>query len=380
MRFSILAVLWLAIVGLGVPTLSAKESVDEIEVKDPELLPGDKAPAFAVEKFLKGDEFSEFESGKVYIVECWATWCGPCLKSIPHLTELQEKHPDVKVVGIAVSDPKLEVVENFVTEQGDNMGYVVAWEGPSSRDKRGEFSAKWMDPAAAMGIPQAFIVDGTGQIAWMGHPMAMDKALEAILEGTWDVKKFRKEHLVSVRIDLEKSALDNRLGQLAQSEDTDAMLDLLDKYLTEKPKDFKQMCTIGKVRVLGMKPKYAKQLTSFLTQLYANAADEEPETVFQVSYAVLESSDAAELIQATSKWPKELKASIRKACENKKVLAAHPAANLVAAKAQLITGDREKAAETLKEFAETLTDPKQGKAKLQILQMAVDFAGESDSK
>ncbi len=36
---------------------------------------GDSAPKLEVKSFVKGDPISEFEPGKVYVVEFWATWC-----------------------------------------------------------------------------------------------------------------------------------------------------------------------------------------------------------------------------------------------------------------------------------------------------------------
>ena len=37
----------------------------------------------------------------IMVVEFWATWCGPCRTSIPHLIELQKKFKDVMFVGIS---------------------------------------------------------------------------------------------------------------------------------------------------------------------------------------------------------------------------------------------------------------------------------------
>jgi thiol-disulfide isomerase/thioredoxin len=51
---------------------------------------GDPAPPLKVEKFLKGDPVKAFKPGHVYVVEFWATWCRPCVASMPHLTELQK--------------------------------------------------------------------------------------------------------------------------------------------------------------------------------------------------------------------------------------------------------------------------------------------------
>ncbi len=53
---------------------------------------GDKAPAMSVEEWLKGEPVNTFESGKVYLVEFWGTWCSPCIANIPHLSEIQKKY------------------------------------------------------------------------------------------------------------------------------------------------------------------------------------------------------------------------------------------------------------------------------------------------
>src|SRR5262249_55752858 len=63
---------------------------------------GDPAPKLEVKSFVKGEPVKEFEPGKNYVVEFWATWCGPCKATIPHLTELQKKHPEVAFIGVSI--------------------------------------------------------------------------------------------------------------------------------------------------------------------------------------------------------------------------------------------------------------------------------------
>jgi len=90
-------------------------------------LPDYPAPPIRVSAFLKGEPVTAFQKGQVYAIDFWATWCGPCRESIPHLTGLQKKYGDkVRIVGVSVWELWEKDVELFVKEWGDRMGYTVA--------------------------------------------------------------------------------------------------------------------------------------------------------------------------------------------------------------------------------------------------------------
>ena len=145
---------------------------------------GDAAPNIKVAKWVKGGPIASLETNKVYVVEFWATWCGPCRQSIPHLTEMAHTFKDkATFVGVDVMEQNEAAVVKFVGAMAEKMDYNVAI------DTEETFMAnEWMRAADQHGIPTAFIVDQTGRIAWIGHPMAgLDKALAAVVDGKWNL-------------------------------------------------------------------------------------------------------------------------------------------------------------------------------------------------
>ncbi|MHC4520266.1 MAG: TlpA family protein disulfide reductase [Planctomycetota bacterium] len=141
---------------------------------------GDAAYPLTGLTWVKGEPVT-IAPGKVYVVEFWATWCPPCLKSIPHLTALQKKHKD-RVVFVGVSNEDPGVVKPFVENQGDNMDYTVAI------DSTGAVGKGYMRAFGQGGIPTAFVVDANGKIVWHGHPLAnLDAVLEKVLAGTYAI-------------------------------------------------------------------------------------------------------------------------------------------------------------------------------------------------
>lgn len=142
---------------------------------------GDPAYPLTGLTFVKGEPV-QITPGKVYVVEFWATWCGPCLQSIPHLTELHEKYEDQGVVFVGVSNEDVPTVKPFVEKMGDKMAYNVA------ADTVGAVINGYMSAFKQGGIPTAFIVDQQGRVVWYGHPMAdLDKVLGQVVAGTYEI-------------------------------------------------------------------------------------------------------------------------------------------------------------------------------------------------
>ncbi len=153
-----------------------------------DLKVGDPAPELYVSQWLNGEAIEEFEAGKVYVVENWATWCGPCITAIPHLNELYQEHKDegLVVIGLNVWDDDAKAVK-FVEQQGEKMSYPIAIDDRPSGRQSGKSAMAWLEAAGRNGIPAAFVVDQKGTIAWIGHPMAgMDGVVKKVLAGDYD--------------------------------------------------------------------------------------------------------------------------------------------------------------------------------------------------
>lgn len=148
---------------------------------------GDAAPQLKLSGWAKGTPVESFAAGTVYVVEFWATWCGPCRMSMPHMSQLQAEYGE-KVRFIGITNEDLPTVEEFMKQPGENeqpwseiIQYAIAL------DERQEATAAYMQASGQQGIPAAFVVGRTGRVEWIGHPMGMDDPLREIVAGTWDV-------------------------------------------------------------------------------------------------------------------------------------------------------------------------------------------------
>lgn len=102
--------------------------------------------------------------GSPILVEYWATWCGPCRQSIPHLNELHAKYATRGLVVLGVTKEPRQTVETFRKQVP--MDYHVALDSGGSLGRQ----------LGVSGIPHAFLVDRMGKIVWRGHPMALPEA------------------------------------------------------------------------------------------------------------------------------------------------------------------------------------------------------------
>lgn len=170
------------------PKDQADEDGEAADPNTPSLKAGSevRVESLASATWVQGGPLTAFEPGKVYIFECWATWCGPCVAAIPHVNDLHKRYAEkgLRVYGINVWEDGLEKVTEFVKRKGEGMSYPVAYTGKDSA-----FEKEWLKPAGVKGIPHAFVVRD-GKLIMTTHPMQLtDQVVEALLSGEEGARK-----------------------------------------------------------------------------------------------------------------------------------------------------------------------------------------------
>src|SRR5258705_10939165 len=126
-------------------------------------------------------------SGKVMLVNLWATWCGPCRIETPELVKLHKEFQSrgVEMIGLSTENPdaSAESVRNFVRSY--NVDYRIGW-------ATADVAITLMQGREA--IPQSFIIARDGRIMkrFVGFragdtptdtPQQIRQALEDALKG-----------------------------------------------------------------------------------------------------------------------------------------------------------------------------------------------------
>jgi thiol-disulfide isomerase/thioredoxin len=114
----------------------------------------ERLPEFSLDNLAGAQQSITSWPGKPLLINFWATWCGPCLREIPMLKDLQTRRPDLQVVGIAVD--KRDPVVGFAANMQFNYPILI-----------GE-SGGW-DAAAAFGVnvyalPFTVFTDADGSV------------------------------------------------------------------------------------------------------------------------------------------------------------------------------------------------------------------------
>jgi thiol-disulfide isomerase/thioredoxin len=295
---------------------------------------GSDAPTLSIATWAKGDpvDLSKAKKDEVYIIEFWATWCGPCLRGIPHMSEMQDHFRKKGVTFVGISDEKAKTVTDFLAKGWDaKMRYTVAI------DKNNQTNKDWMKAAGQNGIPTAFVVQN-GKIKWIGHPASgLDIKIAELTGDTEFVEKAKKTQ-----------ELQGKIRASFQAQDWKKAVESIDNFLEVKP-DAHQM-RIMKYYVYGAKLKDKAATTKSGEEFIAKCDDAN----------MLNAFAWGTLTDEAFKDMRDLKLTLAAAAKAVKVSKGkHPAILDTYANALAESGDLAAAIKTEKQAIEVCTDPKQ---------------------
>ncbi len=124
------------------------------------LLAGDTVRAISIGSWVQDSLAGKdpFE-GKTVVLEFWSTWCGPCIKAIPHLNELAEEFASEDVIFAAVSNERAVTAQRFLEKTPMKASVFV--------DTENSLTHKFFGVRV---IPRTFIIGPDRVVRWTGHP------------------------------------------------------------------------------------------------------------------------------------------------------------------------------------------------------------------
>jgi peroxiredoxin len=147
--------------------------------KEPDLLTvGTEAPDFEVPAWEGGTVRLSKLRGNVVVLDFWATWCGPCKASLPHVEKIQQQISGQKVYVLALNVFDDKAAYDQWVPANKQYTFHFAYD-PAGRDNSSIAKSKYM----VSGIPTTYVIDTDGKVsaAIVGYEGLDDHRLEQAL-------------------------------------------------------------------------------------------------------------------------------------------------------------------------------------------------------
>ncbi|MBU2927372.1 TlpA family protein disulfide reductase [Winogradskyella psychrotolerans] len=117
-----------------------------------------------VSEFLQESKIASSESNKLFFIDFWATWCGPCITAKEHLGVLQKQFPDdLYILSLTKENPLR--VERFLENKKTDLAVVIDYKGETHKTYN------------VVAIPDGVLLNSKGEVLWKGGAPDLKKEM-----------------------------------------------------------------------------------------------------------------------------------------------------------------------------------------------------------
>ena len=227
-----------------------------------------------VNNWIKAPAKADLEKPLVY-VDFWATWCAPCISSMPHTRGLEQRFGD-KVLFVYISNEPEYKIREFIERKQYNDMYMA------NETEKQNFTQYNIHA-----IPDAFILDPGGRIVWRGHPAKLTSGVLKTLIAQYGNRKGNPRRFVKLGQKAEKNTDNYRHARIHGQKIAYTVFEEPVPNSCER-KDGKLLCT-GSLKYMFARLAGTDELSVDAPEIYGKLVmpDKDPETNRELFKALL---------------------------------------------------------------------------------------------
>jgi thiol-disulfide isomerase/thioredoxin len=161
---------------------------------------GEQAPEITITEWIQNEPENPDLSNQFIILDFWATWCAPCIASVPHMNEFVDKYQD-QAIFISLTNEETNKVKRTI----DRIKFNSAVASDTSLETSKAYGKPDSDYTE---LPMVVLIDNMNIIQWIGTPRfltedIMDQFLDGTLKGENSIKEIQaKEEIGEMEEDV----------------------------------------------------------------------------------------------------------------------------------------------------------------------------------
>ena len=117
-----------------------------------------------VSEFIQDSKIASAENNKLYFIDFWATWCGPCITAKEQLGVLQKQFPkDLYIVSLTKESPL--TVERFLKGKPTELAIAIDYNGETFNNYKVAI------------LPDGVLINAEGKVIWRGGAPDLKKEM-----------------------------------------------------------------------------------------------------------------------------------------------------------------------------------------------------------